>query len=175
MTWKGIYPFRGTVIRGPYTSVALFGLHEIILLIHMAHMFEQTEMSAGTFCRPVCALSCGRRRAEALKIVTKPPVLNLSWKDSNSSVGHVIACLHRPRRLITVFTNLIQFIRSYNIYFKIILLLSSILRLDLQIVSSLQSLYLKLCKYFSSSHYCSLYSFPTYHLFHYFNSFPLQL
>jgi hypothetical protein len=65
--------FRGTVIQGPYTSVALLSLHEIILLMNMAHMFEQTGMSAGTFYRSDCALSCGRRRAEALKIGTEPP------------------------------------------------------------------------------------------------------
>lgn len=131
MTQNGTCPFCGTAIRGPYTSVALLGLHEIVLLIHMAHMFEQTGKSAGTFYRPDCALSFGRRRTEAMKMGTKPPVLNLSWKDSNSSVGHVIACLYRPRRLITVVTNLIQFIRPHNIYFKISLILFSIPRLDL--------------------------------------------
>ena len=78
MTQKGTCPLRGTVIRGPYNCVALLDLHEIILLIHMAHMFEQTGMFAGTFYRTDCALSCGRRRAEALKIGTKLPVLNLS-------------------------------------------------------------------------------------------------
>lgn len=78
MTQKRTRPLRRTVIRGLLTSVALLGLHEILLLVHMTHLFEQPGMFAGTFYRNDCALLCGRRRAEALKIGTKPPELNFS-------------------------------------------------------------------------------------------------
>jgi hypothetical protein len=89
--------FRGAVIPGLYTSVAPLCLHEILLLIQMTPPYEQTGIFSGTFCGPDSALPCGRPRSEALKIGTKPPVLNLSCKDYNSSVGHVIVCLYRPQ------------------------------------------------------------------------------